>query len=192
MRHWIFPAARCSHQLPTSKPEERFETSRYRKNPVCHHNQTHAPGKAPEAQRFTQSDRDGRSRQEPGVRPHQKNPPRRRPDATTGSPSLASRAPGSDQGARGSGPLATALMKTANLHQAKTHLSRLVNAALMGEEVIIARAGKPLVKLVPIEPPKQERRLGMDAGKIFVRDDFDDPMPELEESIYGSAEADSP
>ena len=76
-------------------------------------------------------------------------------------------------------------MKTANLHEAKTHLSRLVDAALTGEEVVIARAGRPLVRLVPIEPPAKKRRLGMDAGKIVIADDFDAPMPELEQLFYG-------
>ncbi|MCB1035189.1 MAG: type II toxin-antitoxin system Phd/YefM family antitoxin [Acidobacteria bacterium] len=81
-------------------------------------------------------------------------------------------------------------MKSANLHQAKTQLSRLVDAALMGEEVIIARAGKPLVRLVPVEAPKQARELGLDAGKVRIREDFDDPMPELEELFYGQGEID--
>lgn len=76
-------------------------------------------------------------------------------------------------------------MQTANLHQAKTHLSRLVDAALTGEEVVIARAGIPLVRLVPITPPKGQRHLGLDAGKIVIRDDFDAPMPELEDLFYG-------
>lgn len=47
-----------------------------------------------------------------------------------------------------------------NLHDAKTHLSRYVNRALDGEEVVIARAGKALVRLVPVEPTREERHLG--------------------------------
>lgn len=78
-------------------------------------------------------------------------------------------------------------MQTSNLHYAKTHLSRLVDAALTGEEVIIARAGTPLVRLVPIAPPQGSRQLGLDVGRIVIRDDFEDPMPELEDSFYGEA-----
>ena len=76
-------------------------------------------------------------------------------------------------------------MKTANLHEAKTHLSRLVDAALTGEDVVIARAGKPLVRLVPVEPPPEPRRLGLDAGRIVIADDFDEPLPEIEAMFYG-------
>ncbi|MEM7353734.1 MAG: type II toxin-antitoxin system Phd/YefM family antitoxin [Acidobacteriota bacterium] len=76
-------------------------------------------------------------------------------------------------------------MKTANLHHAKTHLSRLVDAALTGEEVVIARAGTPVVRLVPIAPANRQRELGLDAGKIIIHEGFDDPMPELEDLFYG-------
>lgn len=66
-------------------------------------------------------------------------------------------------------------MRTVNMHQAKTHLSRLVDRASKGEGFIIARAGKPLVKVVPIEPRDTAlpRRLGFLAGEIRVPDDFD-------------------
>ncbi|MBY0324128.1 MAG: type II toxin-antitoxin system prevent-host-death family antitoxin [Reyranella sp.] len=66
-------------------------------------------------------------------------------------------------------------MRTVNMHQAKTHLSRLVDRASKGEGFIIARAGKPLVKVVPIEPRDAAlpRRLGFLAGEIKVPDDFD-------------------
>jgi prevent-host-death family protein len=66
-------------------------------------------------------------------------------------------------------------MRTVNMHQAKTHLSRLVDRASKGEGFIIARAGKPLVKVVPIEPRDNvlPRRLGFLAGEIKVPDDFD-------------------
>ncbi len=80
-------------------------------------------------------------------------------------------------------------MKTASLQQAKSQLSRLVEAALTGEEVVIARSGTPLVRLVPVQSPKQRRQLGLDAGKIFISDDFDAPMPELERLFYGEATA---
>jgi prevent-host-death family protein len=81
-------------------------------------------------------------------------------------------------------------MRSVNLHYAKTHLSRLVDQALAGEEVVIARAGTPIVRLTPVEAPKRERRLGLDQGKIWIADDFDEPMPELEALFHGGGEGD--
>ena len=65
-----------------------------------------------------------------------------------------------------------------NIHAAKTHLSKLIDQAIAGEEVVIARAGKPVVKLVPIEAPTPRRVFGQLAGKLNVRDNFDDPLPD--------------
>ena len=67
-------------------------------------------------------------------------------------------------------------MRTVNMHEAKTHLSRLVKAAADGEPFIIARAGKPVVKVVALETPEHgaTRRIGFLAGRISVPDDFDD------------------
>jgi prevent-host-death family protein len=64
---------------------------------------------------------------------------------------------------------------TVNIHEAKTHLSRLLDRAAKGEPFIIAKAGKPMVKVVPLETPEagQIRRLGFMAGQIAVPDDFD-------------------
>ena len=66
-------------------------------------------------------------------------------------------------------------MSTVNIHEAKTHLSRLVDQAAGGEPVIIAKAGKPLVKVTRLDTPesRQVRRLGFLAGQITVPDDFD-------------------
>jgi prevent-host-death family protein len=66
-------------------------------------------------------------------------------------------------------------MRTVNIHQAKTNLSRLVDQAAKGEPFVIAKAGKPLVKVVALDAPgpKQVRRLGFLAGSIKVPDDFD-------------------
>ena len=66
-------------------------------------------------------------------------------------------------------------MKSVNMHEAKTHLSRLVDQAAKGEPFIIAKAGKPLVKVVPLDAPeaKHQSRLGFMAGQIKVPDDFD-------------------
>lgn len=66
-------------------------------------------------------------------------------------------------------------MRTVNMHEAKTHLSRLVERAAKGEGFIIARAGKPLVKVVPLDAREASvpRRIGFLEGEITVPDDFD-------------------
>ncbi len=65
-------------------------------------------------------------------------------------------------------------MRTVNMHVAKTHLSRLVEAAVNGEPFIIARAGKPMVKVIAIDAATTgQRRTGFLAGRISVPDDFD-------------------
>jgi prevent-host-death family protein len=66
-------------------------------------------------------------------------------------------------------------MLTVNIHEAKTHLSRLVERAAKGEPFVIAKAGRPLVKVTALETPAagQARRLGFMAGQIAVPDDFD-------------------
>ena len=69
-------------------------------------------------------------------------------------------------------------MPTVNVHAAKSQFSRLLDAAVSGEEVIIAKAGKPMVRLVPIEGKKERRKLGTLAGQFRVPDDFDDPLPD--------------
>lgn len=69
-------------------------------------------------------------------------------------------------------------MLTVNVHQAKTQLSKLIEAAEAGEEVIIARAGKPVVRLVTLDAAKPRRKLGQLAGRLTVPDDFDEPLPE--------------
>jgi len=69
-------------------------------------------------------------------------------------------------------------MGVVNVHAAKTQLSRLLDAAVAGEEVIIAKAGKPVARLVPITDIKQPRRLGTLAVKLHIPDDFDEPLPD--------------
>jgi len=80
-------------------------------------------------------------------------------------------------------------MRTVNIHEAKTHLSRLVDAAAKGEPFIIAKAGKPLVKVVPIDAPAAPRRLGFMRGQFTVPDDFDTMyQEEIEKVFYGDDE----
>jgi prevent-host-death family protein len=68
-------------------------------------------------------------------------------------------------------------MKTVNIHAAKTHLSSLIENALAGEEVIISKAGKPMVRLEPVKKNAIHRTPGMWKGKVWISDDFDAPLP---------------
>ena len=71
-------------------------------------------------------------------------------------------------------------MQTVNIHAAKTHLSRLVDAAAAGEEILIARAGRPVARLVPLQETSERprRHLGRLAGQFTVPADFDAPLPD--------------
>lgn len=71
-----------------------------------------------------------------------------------------------------------------NIHEAKTHFSRLLQRVEAGEEVTIARAGKPVAKLVRAVPSGESRPVGMDRGKIWIADDFDAPDEALEALFY--------
>jgi prevent-host-death family protein len=73
-----------------------------------------------------------------------------------------------------------------NLHEAKTHLSRLLESVAMGEEVIIAKAGTPLAKLVPISSERQRFKLGSAKGEFVVPDDCNDPLPKEIEDLFWS------
>lgn len=68
-------------------------------------------------------------------------------------------------------------MVEVNVHEAKTHLSRLLRRVAAGEEIVIARAGRPIARLVPIEA-RPRRVLGLDEGLFEVPDDFDAPLPD--------------
>jgi prevent-host-death family protein len=72
-----------------------------------------------------------------------------------------------------------------NIHEAKTHLSRLLERVALGEEVIIAKAGKPVARLVAITPVRRAFKLGSARGEFVVPDDFNDPLPkEIEDSFW--------
>lgn len=68
-------------------------------------------------------------------------------------------------------------MEIINIHEAKTNLSRIVETVFQGSEVILAKAGKPMVKIVPLRAQKKEIKFGVLKGKIRVADDFDAPLP---------------
>ena len=80
-------------------------------------------------------------------------------------------------------------MSTVNIHEAKTHLSRLIEQAAQGEQVIIAKAGKPLVKLTALEAPARPRRLGFLKGQITVPDYFDTMAAETIARLFEGEEA---
>jgi prevent-host-death family protein len=67
-------------------------------------------------------------------------------------------------------------MTTVNIHEAKTHLSRLVDEVAAGAEIIIAKAGKPMARLVAISAPVRKKHLGLLKGKIKVANDFNSPL----------------
>jgi len=67
-----------------------------------------------------------------------------------------------------------------NVHEAKTHFSHLLNRAVSGEEVIIAKAGKPVARLIPYHKDFSERVPGIEKGKIVIKPDFDEPLPEFD------------
>lgn len=69
-------------------------------------------------------------------------------------------------------------MQKINIHEAKTTLSRLVDRAAAGEEILIAKSGKPVAKLVPLKERRKPRKKGCLKGKIWIADDFDQPLPD--------------
>jgi prevent-host-death family protein len=81
-------------------------------------------------------------------------------------------------------------MTLVNMHEAKTNLSRLVERAAAGEEIIIGRAGVPVAKLVPYQPPANNRRRegGFLRGQIVIHDDFDELPEEIMRYFRGEGE----
>jgi prevent-host-death family protein len=76
-----------------------------------------------------------------------------------------------------------------NVHEAKTHLSRLLRRVAAGEEITISRAGTPVARLIAAPPINTSRPMGMDRGKIWISDDFDARDPELEALFYAPLDA---
>ena len=71
-------------------------------------------------------------------------------------------------------------MTTVNIHEAKTHLSKLLRRVMNGEQIIIAKAGKPVAVLSPVVEAPARRVPGNDAGKVVIKPEFDEPLPEFE------------
>ncbi len=81
------------------------------------------------------------------------------------------------------------MARTVNLYEAKTRLSQLVDRAASGEEVVIAKAGRPVAKLVPLAPGNRPRRPGVWKGRLRVAKNFDAPLPkELLDAFGGRGE----
>ncbi len=79
-------------------------------------------------------------------------------------------------------------MKTVNIHDAKTHLSKLIARARKGEEIVLAKAGKPVAKIVPFDAAPQRRVPGSARGQFTMSDDFDAPLPdEILDAFEGKA-----
>ena len=70
------------------------------------------------------------------------------------------------------------MKKTVNVHEAKTHLSRLLARVERGDEIVIARAGRPIARLLAFEPAAERPRFGLDEGRFQVPDDFNAPLPD--------------
>jgi prevent-host-death family protein len=78
-------------------------------------------------------------------------------------------------------------MVIVNVHEAKTHLSRLLERVAGGEEVVIGKAGKPIARLVPYQANPQPRRFGLLKGRIWIADDFDEWPQEILDAFEGKS-----
>ncbi len=76
-------------------------------------------------------------------------------------------------------------MYQVNIHEAKTHLSKLIEKVMNGEEVIIAKGNKPVAKLVLLDGIKPKRKLGSAKGKIKISEDFDEPLADFKDYMWG-------
>ena len=81
------------------------------------------------------------------------------------------------------------MSRTVNVHEAKTHLSRLLEAVEAGEDVVIARAGKPIARLVPVGVRTEPRTPGSWRGRVVIADDFDDTPAELIAAFSGDSDS---
>jgi prevent-host-death family protein len=71
-----------------------------------------------------------------------------------------------------------------NIHEAKTHLSRLLERVAMGEEIVIAKAGTPVAKLVPVASARRKFKFDSAKGEFVVPDDFNEPLPKEIEDLF--------
>jgi prevent-host-death family protein len=76
-------------------------------------------------------------------------------------------------------------MSVVNIHEAKTHLSRLIERVSSGEEIVIAKAGRPVARLVPYDESEEPRKPGAWEGRVWIADDFDELPPDILAAFYG-------
>ncbi len=79
-------------------------------------------------------------------------------------------------------------MSVVNIHEAKTHLSRLIERVASGEEIVIAKAGRPVARLVAYDESDEPRKPGAWKGRVWIADDFDELPPDLLAAFYGEDE----
>ena len=79
-------------------------------------------------------------------------------------------------------------MSVVNVHEAKTHLSRLLERVSAGEEIVIAKAGRPVAKLIPYLESEEPRKMGGWKGRVWIANDFDELPPDLLAAFYGEGE----
>jgi prevent-host-death family protein len=75
------------------------------------------------------------------------------------------------------------VVKSVNIHKAETHLSRLVERVEAGEEITLARAARPVARLVPYRPRREPRRPGIWKGRVLIGPDFDEPLKEFDRAL---------
>jgi prevent-host-death family protein len=75
------------------------------------------------------------------------------------------------------------VVKSVNIHEAKTHLSRLVERVEAGEEITLARAGRPVARLVPYRPRREPRRPGIWKGRVLIGPEFDELLKEFDRAL---------
>lgn len=79
------------------------------------------------------------------------------------------------------------MASSVNIHEAKTHFSKLLARVMQGEEIVIAKAGQPVARLIPERPPASDHRVpGIDKGKLRIADDFDEMSESELEAWYGT------
>ena len=84
-------------------------------------------------------------------------------------------------------------MRKVEISQAKAHLSRLVEEAAAGEEIVIVKHNRPVARLVALQPSTRPRKPGGWEGKVWMADDFDAPLPkELEDAFHGDSDESPP
>ena len=74
-------------------------------------------------------------------------------------------------------------MTQVNIHEAKTHLSRLLKQVVRGEEIVIAKGNIPIARIIPISDGTVERKIGLSKGKVQISNDFDQALPDFEEYL---------